>query len=691
MKKIKQIVIIVFFMLFLFISNLKADTAQTGMRTISSVELVADMGAGWNLGNTLDAETNDETGWGNPKTTKAMIDELHNRGFKTIRLPVTWRFHLGGAPEYVIEKAWLDRVEEVANYAFDNDMYVIVNIHHDDPWIIPTYEKAPEVNEKLIKVWTQIANRFKKYGDYLIFETLNEPRYEGSPEEWSGGTAEGRDVVNQYQKTCVDAIRATGGNNAKRHLMVSTYAAAGYGDALKDFKIPNNDERVIVSIHNYSPFDFTLQEGGRSNWGSAADKAALSADMDNLYNKFVLNDRAVVLGEWCATNRNNLADREIYYKCFMRTALERELRPVYWDIGASNGSGLLDRNKLTWFFPTLVDAIIETVREFDCPEIVMTPYLKKNLDEYSQTDKATIEIGDDLILKVDCSGNGDLTWENPDGTLSSGNELTINNVQLGDIGVYKFSVVNENSCKGNVYFNIDLDDEGLVKYEAENWFAQSGIQTESCSDVGNGENIGFIENKDWSTYKVEIDESGVYNFMARVATGAEGGDVELSIDGNVIGNVTVSPDLSYGWQDWYTTTPIEVELQEGTHELKFAFSGDGVYLFNMNWFELLFNRSLIATAVNDLPTGLSDHLMCYQTEEGTIIKYGLDKRSRVSVSILTVSGVVIEKILSNQIQNSGNYICKWDGNSNGRLVNGIYLIVLECESRKEVKKVVLVR
>lgn len=228
-----------------------SNTAKTGIRNITSMQLVSQMGIGWNLGNTFDAKGTDETAWNNPFTTKAMIDEVAKKGFKTIRIPVTWQFHKGNAPDYKIEKAWLNRVEEVANYAFQNDMYVIINIHHDDEWVVPSYKKLDETNDQLHKVWTQIANHFKDYGDYLILETLNEPRLVGSEKEWIGGTEEGRDCVNQMQKVCVDAIRATGGNNKKRHLLVSPYAANASPLVLNNFEIPNFDPRVIVSLHNY--------------------------------------------------------------------------------------------------------------------------------------------------------------------------------------------------------------------------------------------------------------------------------------------------------------------------------------------------------------------------------------------------------------------------------------------------------
>jgi len=124
------------------------------MRNLSPIEIVAEMKAGWNLGNSLDAEGPDETFWGNPVITKTLIDEIANRGFNTVRVPVTWRFHQGDGPNYTVEEAWLDRVEEVVNYVRANNMYVIINVHHDDTWIIPTYDNGDAVKNRLSKLWT---------------------------------------------------------------------------------------------------------------------------------------------------------------------------------------------------------------------------------------------------------------------------------------------------------------------------------------------------------------------------------------------------------------------------------------------------------------------------------------------------------------------------------------------------------
>ena len=332
------------------------------MRNLSSMDIVSEMKTGWNLGNSLDVEGPDETYWGNPATTKRMIDSVAARGFKTLRVPVTWRFHQGPAPNYLVESSWLDRVEEIVNYGRANNMYVIINVHHDDPWIIPTYNQAIQVKGRISKLWTQIAERFKNYSDFLIFETLNEPRHENTPNEWTGGTAEGRDVVNQYHQVSLDAIRVTRGNNSKRHIMISTYAASTLPVAMDELVIPNDDPNTIISLHSYFPYTFTL--GGTDyKWGTDNDRAQLEAEMDRIKTKFTDNGKAVVLGEWASGNQNNLEDRLEHATFYAQAAAERGFACVWWDNGNSavskDGLAIFNRQTLTWTFGNIANIIIE--------------------------------------------------------------------------------------------------------------------------------------------------------------------------------------------------------------------------------------------------------------------------------------------------------------------------------------------
>ena len=227
-----------------------ADTSySTQMRGLTAFQIVNDMGAGWNLGNSLESSYN-ETYWGNPATTKEMIDDIAQRGFNTLRVPVRWDDHYTNASAYTIDSSYMDRVEEVVNYGLDNDMYVILNVHHND--LQHNVPNTDVISAELTAIWGQIGKRFKNYGDKLIFEVNNEPRCE---DDWTG-TAAYYESVNQCNEAARAAIRATGGNNTDRLVMLPTYCASGDYAKAAAWTKNADDDMIAVSIHAYLPFDF---------------------------------------------------------------------------------------------------------------------------------------------------------------------------------------------------------------------------------------------------------------------------------------------------------------------------------------------------------------------------------------------------------------------------------------------------
>ncbi|WP_010248927.1 cellulase family glycosylhydrolase [Acetivibrio cellulolyticus] len=351
--------------------NVFASVAKTGMRDITALELTKDMRLGWSLGNTMDAYYSaasglaTETCWGNPKTTKAMIDKVKEAGFNTVRIPITWAGHFGSAPNYTIDSAWLSRVEEIVNYVLDNDMYAIINLHHEEnTWLVPTYANQEVATAQITKLWEQIATRFKDYSDYLIFEAMNEPRVVGGSAEWTGGTAENRAVINSLSLAAVNTIRATGGNNEKRFLMVPTHAACSLTDAVNDLVIPNNDSKIIVSLHMYSPYYFAMVSNSTPTWGTDSDKSSLSYELDAVYNKFIKNGRAVVIGEFGSIDKSNLSSRVTHAQYYAQEATKRGIPVCWWDNGyygpgKDNSYALLNRSSLTWYYPEIVQALVK--------------------------------------------------------------------------------------------------------------------------------------------------------------------------------------------------------------------------------------------------------------------------------------------------------------------------------------------
>ncbi len=349
----------------LFHASLSQGVAKGPMRDITAKELVWDMKIGWNLGNTLDAP-NGETTWGNPMTTQAMMDAVKAKGFRTVRIPVTWDKHMAGPPDYTVDKAWMDRVETVVGYVLRDSMYAIVNTHHDE-WITLTSTNQATVKEKITRLWTQIAARFRDYSDYLLFETFNEPRQ--SVNEWNGGTPEARAILNSYHQAAVNAIRATGGNNTKRFIMICGHGATPTTECIKDIVIPNdNDPRCIVSLHTYYPQDFCF-EGGRSTWGSSEDQMNVLKELNReIIDVSTKGGGAAIIGEWGSIDKNNLSSRVAHAEFYARNARSKGMLPIWWDNGAKD-FGLLNRktNPPSWVWPTIVEALVKGAEDASNP------------------------------------------------------------------------------------------------------------------------------------------------------------------------------------------------------------------------------------------------------------------------------------------------------------------------------------
>ena len=336
---------------------------------VSAVELVKEMKLGWNLGNTLDAsqptwtKVTDaikfETSWGNVQTTQQIIDTVKAGGFNVVRIPVTWDVHIGDAPDYTIQPEWMARVKEVVDYAYGDGTFVILNLHHEE-WHFPSEDNYPAASEKLKAVWTQIAAEFADYDQHLIFEGMNEPRMKGTPQEWTGGTPEAREVINKLNADFVSTIRAQGGNNPDRCLMIPTIAASGDGAPVSGMVVPD-DDKVIVSIHAYKPYNFALNKSGTKEYNSETDINEFNTVLANLKTNFLDKGIPVVIGEYGFMNKENIDARVTALDDYLSAARGMGIPCVWWDngafIGAGENFGLLDRATCTWKYPELMEVI----------------------------------------------------------------------------------------------------------------------------------------------------------------------------------------------------------------------------------------------------------------------------------------------------------------------------------------------
>ena len=353
-----------------------------------AMRFVRDMKTGWNLGNTFDAHHNgwykgDELGietiWCGAMTTRELISALKEAGFNTIRIPVSWHHHVD--ENNMITEAWMNRVREVAGWALDEGMYVIVNVHHDNEpydgnhYFYPDSEHYELSAAFLSSIWKQMAEAFADCDDHLILEAMNEPRLTGTNLEWSFNTTsplirDAADCINKLNQLFVDTVRSTGGNNASRYLAIPGYTASPEGAVSDLFRIPADtaENRIIVSVHAYTPYDFALNTAAgtpsefdleNGNWV----KTQISTFMNSLYNKYISNGIPVVIDEYGALNKHgNLQDRVNFAAFYTCAASARGMTCCWWDnhnfTGNGEQFGLIDRKKVEWKYPEIVEAIM---------------------------------------------------------------------------------------------------------------------------------------------------------------------------------------------------------------------------------------------------------------------------------------------------------------------------------------------
>ena len=377
--------------------NAQALSGDT-LKNADTEAILEDMGLGWNLGNSLDATggsgLDTETSWSNPKTTQALIDKVKSLGFNTVRVPVSWGKHVSG-DNYTIDSAWLARVKEVVDYCYKNDMYVILNIHHDTKSSASASgagyyprSSAYSSSEKFVtSVWSQAAEYFKDYDYHLIFETLNEPRLIGSSYEWWFNKwsipSEVKDAIaciNKLNQKAVDTIRATGSNNRSRLIMCPGYDASIDGATVSGFKLPTdvsgNKNRIAVSVHAYSPYNFAMNVGPGS---TSAYTSSIKSELRDLFSTLKSNFRdrgiPVVIGEFGSTDKNNTAERVKWATDYTALAKKNNIPCVLWDNNAFaryNGSSIVLNSEYHGYINRKNNTVTSPAK--DVIEALMKPY-----------------------------------------------------------------------------------------------------------------------------------------------------------------------------------------------------------------------------------------------------------------------------------------------------------------------------
>ena len=365
-------------------------------------EITAAMGMGWNLGNQLEASSNkvpSETAWGNPTITEDLIKLVKEQGFGTVRIPVSYLSCIGEGSDYTIDSAWLDRVQEVVNYVVDNDMFAIINIHGDGyytvdgGWLLCVDDNQDEIKAKYEAVWRQIAERFRDYDEHLIFESMNEV----FDDTYGNPKAQGYENINAYNQIFVDTVRATGGNNSRRWVLMPgwntniNYTANDYGFVIpEDSGCTADGKRIMISVHYYDPYNFTLDESiGSANtqWGKYAfekydnwgQESYVDEQMKLLNDKFVSQGYPVVIGEMgthdnTLLDKNNTEFRRYWAEYVVKACKAQGIIPVWWDNGHNgrNGFALFNRNILSVTEPEIIEGMMRAINsdgDYEIPAV----------------------------------------------------------------------------------------------------------------------------------------------------------------------------------------------------------------------------------------------------------------------------------------------------------------------------------
>jgi len=340
----------------------------TGMGS-DARQLASRMKLGWNIGNALEA-IGGETAWGSPKITNELIALVKQNGFNAIRIPCSWNQYMENSTTAKLRTSWLNRVKEVIGYCIDNDMFVILNIHWDGGWLENncTPEKQTANNARQRAFWEQIATHMRDFDEHLLFASANEPNVENATQ---------MAVLTSYHQTFINAVRATGGHNRYRVLVVQGPST----DIEKTNTLMNvlpqdtEENRLMMEVHYYTPYNFTLMSQDESwgnmfyYWGTGyhndqdplrnptyGEEATVDADFALMKKKFVDKGIPVIIGEYGAMRRldlpttdainNHLASRAYYLNYITKQARTNGIIPFYWDAGGTgnHGSSIFDRD-----------------------------------------------------------------------------------------------------------------------------------------------------------------------------------------------------------------------------------------------------------------------------------------------------------------------------------------------------------
>lgn len=434
------------------------------MRDLTVDEIVYEMGTGWNLGNTMDGHTGftpNETIWQDVVTTKSTIEAIHDMGFNTIRIPITWGTMIDDENGYAINEQWMSRVQDIVDYAVSLDMYVIINIHHDGAeqsgWLRVASDDIDAVYDKFEGVWRNIAETFKDYDEHLIFESMNE--ITGGDDSAEGILRDTKVIMNLNQ-IFVNVVRSTGSNNADRWLSVPARYTnidkttnAAYG-----FDIPNDttaSNRLFVAVHYYD-YNFGMVESMSSTSFSSGAAISLETELLLLQERFTSQGIPVIMGEYGCINKNNTEERAYHVEVVNALCRRMGIVPVYWDQGwfdtemdPDYSFALIDREDGSSIYPEITDAIMRGMYldTSDLTEISKSPEVTElesiSFDAAQSPDRIlTLKLGDCTLLRYSVApadSNDVVLWKSDNDSIATVSRGIVRARGIGETTITAYS------------------------------------------------------------------------------------------------------------------------------------------------------------------------------------------------------------------------------------------------------------
>ena len=528
-------------MKFIILICLTLILALSAAAQVTPQEAILEMKRGINIGNTLEPPL--EGDWNNGPLQEYYFDDYKAEGFTAVRIPVRWDKHTSNSAPFSVNEPWMSRVEQVVDWGLERNFYIILNAHHED-WLKTNYSN-PIYRARFDSIWSQIAHRFKDKSEKLLFEIINEP---------NGMT---RSEVDDLNQRVLSIIRKT---NQTRIVIYSGNEYSG-ASAMMAAQIPDiNDNYLMAYYHSYDPWNFAGE--GNGVWGTTADRNAIAAQFQSVYQWSIINNIPVMISEFGAVKLCDFNSRMYHYSTYVEESLAKNIAFQVWDDGGD--FGIYERDSRTW---SEVKDILTKTQTYGATRLRLLKTSDSSLVLIWQNRNSD---GDGITIQRKVNGGEFIDYSN----------VESNSIQFIDTGLqtgktYYYRLVSRFSDKDDSYSypvriylppterstfhdeplsipgtieceDFDIGGEGLTYHDSEPSNIPGAYRPEEGVDIETrpgGFQISYVESGEWIEYTVDVEESGNYFVTAYLASMEGGGKLSIQV-GNSQSEIITVPKTS---------------------------------------------------------------------------------------------------------------------------------------------------